>query len=38
MDLEELVDKWTDVLVCADEYMERTLISEFLDDLKDVHG
>ena len=38
MDAEELIEKWTDVLACADEYLERTLISEFLEDLNDIRG
>jgi len=38
MDLEELVDKWQDVLSCADSYEEKNLISEFLEDLRDIRG
>lgn len=38
MSLQELIEKWNDVLDCADEYAEKTLIVEFLEDLHDIHG
>lgn len=38
MDAEELIDKWQDALACADEYLERNLISEFLEDLRYING
>lgn len=29
----ELIEKWTDALDCADDWTEKNLITEFLEDL-----
>lgn len=33
-DVEALLDKYQDILDCADDWTERNLVSEFIDDLK----
>lgn len=32
--LDELIEKWSDAAQCADDWVERNLIEEFLGDLK----
>jgi hypothetical protein len=32
--VQELIDKWQDALDCSEEWIERNLIEEFLEDLK----
>lgn len=32
--IEEIEDKWNDVAETTDDWTERTLVSEFLDDLR----
>lgn len=34
--IEQLIEKWTDVLECSDSFTERTLCEEFLEDLKEL--
>lgn len=36
MNVDALIEKYQDALECADDWTERNLISEFLDDLKDI--
>lgn len=36
MNVGALLEKWTDALECAETWEEKNLISEFLDDIKDV--
>lgn len=38
--LEEMIEKWEDVIEHSDDYEEQTLAQEFLDDLKALkqHG
>ena len=38
MDIETLREKWLDVLECADDYTEKNLVSEFLEDLEHLNG
>lgn len=34
--MEEIEDKWKDVLDSSDDWTERTLVTEFLDDLREL--
>lgn len=34
--IDELIDKWLDVIAHTDDYLERTLAEEFVEDLKQV--
>lgn len=34
--IDELIEKWEDVLAHTDDYLERTLAQEFIDDLKEL--
>lgn len=36
--LESLIDKWDDALAHSDEWLEKNLISEFLEDLRCLPG
>lgn len=36
VNVDALLEKWTDALTCADSWEEKNLISEFIEDLKDV--
>lgn len=36
VDIDALVEKWNDALECAEDWTERNLVSEFLEDLKDL--
>lgn len=36
MNVDALIEKYQDVLDCAESWEEKNLISEFLDDLKDI--
>ena len=32
--VEELIDKWADVIESSDDWVEKNLVGEFLDDLR----
>lgn len=36
MNVDALIEKYQDVLDCADSWEEKNLLSEFLEDLKDI--